>query len=209
MRALIFANGDFQPPPALPEVDLIIAADGGIAHCLKYDLQPNWIIGDLDSSDPTMLEKFQANGTRLLTFPQRKDFTDLELAVCHARSLGVKKIWVLGGLGARWDQTLANLLMPAAADFKDIKIIFLDGRQEIHLLHGGASFQLIGDPGDTVSLIPLLGDAAGVSTKGLEYPLHDDTLIFGGTRGISNVLVNTPAGVTLEKGLLVVVLIHH
>jgi thiamine pyrophosphokinase len=59
-----------------------------------------------------------------------------------------------------------------------------------------------------VSLIPLWGDASGVTTEGLEYPLEDGLLKFASTRGVSNVLIGESAKVQLSQGLLACVVIH-
>jgi thiamine pyrophosphokinase len=68
---------------------------------------------------------------------------------------------------------------------------------------------LDGKPGDTVSLIPLGGDTEGITTQWLEYPLEDETLYFGSTRGISNVLLDENATVFIKKGLLLCIIIHN
>ena len=59
-----------------------------------------------------------------------------------------------------------------------------------------------GQVGDLLSLLPVGGDAQGVSSLGLEYALDDETLWFGPARGISNVLVSPTASVSVRKGLL-------
>ncbi len=80
--------------------------------------------------------------------PARKDFTDLELALRHARSTwGRKRSSSWAGLGARWDQTLANLLLPAAEAFAGVHIRLLDGAQEVFLLRGGETAAGDGQPG--------------------------------------------------------------
>ena len=48
--------------------------------------------------------------------------------------------------------------------------------------------------GDLVSLIPLTPLVEGISTVGLRYPLRDEPLVRGATRGMSNVVVARPAG---------------
>ena len=106
------------------------------------------------------------------------------------------------------NRQIANLLLPAAAYLEDLHIRLLDGLQEISLMRPGHQTTVHGQPGDTVSLIPLTGDAHGVQTTGLQYPLHNETLYFGATRGLSNVLLETPASVALEQGLLLCVTIH-
>lgn len=212
LRAVIFANGLLGSLNAARQSirpdDILIAADGGARHCRRLGLTPHFIVGDFDSLEEAELQTFQDAGVVVIRHPARKDFTDLELALRHARSLGVAEILILGGLGARWDQTLANLLLPAAKEFTGVNIRLLDGAQEVFLLRGGESAQVAGIPGDTVSLIPLGGDALGVRAGGLEYPLNGETLLFGATRGVSNLLLGESASVSLAEGLLLCVVIH-
>jgi thiamine pyrophosphokinase len=138
----------------------------------------------------------------------KKDLTDLELALQYAQSLGAEDILMLGALGNRWDQTLANLLLPAAAAYTNLRIRLLDGNQEMTLVRAGQTLELAGHPGEILSLIPLAGDAGEITTHGLEYPLNRETLPFGSTRGVSNVLQGDFASVRLETGMLLCILIH-
>jgi thiamine pyrophosphokinase len=212
LRAVIFANGTLNDPHQvladLEAGDTLIAADGGARHCRVLGLTPAVVIGDFDSLSADELARLEMDGARLVRYPARKDFTDLELALQHAVSLGVTEILVFGALGARWDQTLANLLLPAAPGLEHVCIRLLDGPQEIALLRAGEAHTLSGQAGDTVSLVPLGGHARGITTTGLEYPLTDDTLYFGATRGISNVMLGKQATVRLEEGLLLWTIIH-
>ncbi|RMF42927.1 MAG: thiamine diphosphokinase, partial [Anaerolineae bacterium] len=111
-------------------------------------------------------------------------------------------------LGGRWDMTLGNILLLAHPDFRDLRISLVDGPQEVLLLSEGIPWEVRGQPGDTVSLIPLRGDAEGVTTRGLRYPLSEGRLRFGAARGVSNVLLENPAQVFIRKGLLVCIIIH-
>ena len=81
----------------------------------------------------------------------------------------------------------------------------IDGAQQIYLIQRKAVIE--GRPGDTVSLISLQGDAHGVTTLGLEYPLQNGRLAFGSTLGVSNVLLGSEATVTVDDGLLACVVI--
>jgi thiamine pyrophosphokinase len=83
---------------------------------------------------------------------------------------------------------------------------FLDGNQELFLLRAGNHSLVYGHPGDTLSLIPFTGDVSGIITKGLEYPLNDETLQFGTSRGVSNVLLQGQAQIYIQQGLLLCVL---
>jgi thiamine pyrophosphokinase len=213
LRAIVFANGTLSDPaPARALIhpgDLLIAADGGSRHLQQIGLLPEVLIGDFDSLDEAELDRYRAAGVEIIRHPAHKDFTDLELALQYAQRRGAAEVLVLAALGARWDQTLANLLLPASPELDSCRIVLIDGPQEIRLARGGDTLQVHGRPGDTVSLIPLGGNALGVTTQNLEYPLRGETLVFGETRGVSNVLLGDQASLQLESGLLLCVVIHH
>lgn len=206
MRAVIFANGSLNPPVTLSAGDFIIAADGGAKHCQALGLHPAVVIGDLDSLTQAELETLKAQGAKIFQFPERKDFTDLELALVHARSLGMNEILILGALGERWDQTLANVSLPAA--FPDLNIKLVDGNQELFYLRSGETITVAGRPGDTLSLVALGDEARGITTTKLEYALTGESLPLGSTRGVSNVLLEAEAQVSLREGFLLCVVIH-
>ena len=178
MRAAIFANGSFLYPDLdrakLMEDDWIIVADGGAQHCLALGLTPSVLIGDFDSLDPQLRRDLEKAGTKVIPHPAQKDETDLELALRYAIDGGAKEIVIFGGMGKRWDQSLANLLLPTLSAMNKVQVWFTSGPQTATILRASETRTLRGHPGDTVSLIPLGGDALGVSTAGLEYPLQDE-----------------------------------
>lgn len=206
MRALIFANGMPDDPAAVPGMirpdDLLIAADGGADLCDTLGITPDVLIGDLDSVRPDVLDRLRAAGAEIMAHPARKDQTDLELALGLACERGASRVIVLAGLGGRWDMSLANISLLAAFD---IPISFAEGRQEITLIREKQRAKIHGTPGDILSLIPVGGDAQGVTLEGLEYPLENDVLRFGTTRGVSNVLAGKTATVLLRQGMLLCV----
>ncbi len=211
MRTVIFANGGFTPPPDLRAMlrpaDRLIAADGGARHCLALGLTPHLLIGDFDSLEPETVETFRARGAEVRRYPPEKDETDLELALYAALEQETEAVLIFGALGGRWDMTLGNLLLLAHPDFRGVPITLLDGFQRVTLLPEGLPSEIAARPGDTVSLIPLGGDAKGVTTRGLRYPLKGGRLRFGATRGLSNEVISIPASVTVEEGLLLCVVI--
>ena len=211
-RAVIFANGRIDEIESIANLihpgDLIIAADGGARHCQKLGITPDVLIGDFDSLEQADLHEYEWAEVQIIQHPARKDFTDLELALLHAKAIGITYSCIFGALGLRWDQTIANLLLPASSTLSNMKIQLIDGNQEITVIQAGNPYEISGNPGDTVSLIPLNAETGGISTEGLEYPLKDESLAFGATRGISNVLREKRAIVNLAKGMLLCVVIH-
>ncbi len=212
-RAIIVANGVMSAHTDLESLlragDLLIAADGGARYCLQSGCMPQVVIGDFDSLSETEVDELAAGGTEVLRHPARKDETDLDLAVDLAIQKEIREILILAALGGRWDQTLANLLLLGLPHFAKARICLLDGDQEITLLRPRAMHIIRGSPGDTVSLIALSGDAHGVTTSGLEYPLQTDRLPFGATRGVSNILTAPKATVSLQSGLLICIVVRN
>jgi thiamine pyrophosphokinase len=210
MRAVIFANGELSDPQGasgfLQTCDIVIAADGGTRHALAVDVFPDVIVGDLDSLPPDQRRHLEALGCRIISFPARKDETDLELALHYAAAKGATEIVVLAALGGRLDQTIANVMLLTMPELRGIDVRIIEEAQEAFLIENEATIE--GEVGDTLSLIPLGGDAVGVTTEGLEWPLEEDTLYFGPARGVSNVLAASRAQVCLENGLLLCIVIR-
>ena len=201
MHVLICANGAPQTlPRALPAADYIIAADGGARLCRRAHLCPNLLIGDLDSLTPAEIAELRAEGAEVRQFPVQKDQTDLELALDAAVEIGAERITILGALGGRWDQSLANLMLLAHPRWRSLPVVLVAGEERVLLI--AERTRICGKVGDTVSLIPLAGDARGVTTSGLAYPLTDGVLPFGATLGVSNVLSAPCAEITVRSGLV-------
>jgi thiamine pyrophosphokinase len=204
MRAVVFVNGQLDDPDGAKALlgpdDLIIAADGGAVHCRTLGVSPDVIIGDMDSLPEEDQQHFNQMGVRFIRHSHRKDETDLELALLHAREAGVDEVLVLGALGGRWDQTFANLLLPVYHRLANLDVSYWHAGTWIYVIVQSRTIR--GSAGQTVSLIPIGGDARGVSTAGLEWPLEGETLFIGGSRGVSNLLLGEEAAIKLEEGTL-------
>lgn len=208
MRAIIIAGGQTEGQGWqrwVRESDWIIGADGGAARALAWGLLPDLVIGDMDSLPERARSILVAEGCRFIEHPRAKDETDLELALLYAVQEGAQEIVVLGALGGRLDHTLANLLLLALPSLAGISVRIAEGNQQALLARSGETVELVGTPGDLVSLVPLGGDACGVTTRGLEWALEEDTLRFGSSRGVSNEMTSGRAGIQVGEGLLLVV----
>jgi thiamine pyrophosphokinase len=207
VRAVVMVGGEIHDSGTCSSLlrlaDLIVAADGGARHVLRLGLVPDVVIGDLDSLDNEQAERLRQGGCRFVTHPTRKDETDAELALLYAVERGADEVIILGALGGRIDHTLANVLLLTLPELKGVQVSLVDGQQEVTLIRGEGTIQ--GQVGDTVSLLPVVGDAEEITTRGLEYALDDGTLVFGRTLGISNVLTAPTAHVRLRKGALLCV----
>jgi thiamine pyrophosphokinase len=210
MEAVIFANGEVCPSDLkrdFKDAELLIAADGGYRHFQSLEVLPDLLIGDLDSTPEEVQVSWEKRGVTIIRHPEDKDQTDLELALLYADKRGAAQILVYGAVGGRLDMTLSNLLLLAHPEIS-ADLTFLCGDQEVKLIPRGQSLTIQGKPGDRVSLIPLGPGTSGISTVNLKYPLDQDELAFGLTRGISNVMDADHAEISLEEGLLALIHTH-
>ena len=193
--------------------DLVIAANGGLRWAQKLGVQVDVVVGDMDSVDGAALAEAEAGGAEIVRHDPDKDATDLELALRLACDRGASSITLIGGHGGRPDHFLGNIALLAALP-KGVQAQALMGQTEIFVTHGhgisgtgkqGEELVLSGKPGQLVSLIPWGGDAAGIKTEGLRWPLAAETLPLGTSRGISNEMTGTKASVSLESGTLLVI----
>jgi thiamine pyrophosphokinase len=206
-RAVIFANGHLPDPEKVKDLvnlgDVILAADGGTLNALAADIQPSVVIGDLDSLPQELLPKLTMRGVIVWRFPPEKDSTDLELALRYSFESEYSPIVIVGALGGRTDQTLANIALMTKPEFADTNIRCDDGVEELFFIRARAEIQ--GRVGDTVSLLPWRAPVEGIVTDGLKYPLNGETLQPERTRGVSNEMLAEVATVSISNGLLLCV----
>jgi thiamine pyrophosphokinase len=189
--------------PVLLDGAYVIAADSGVERAAELGLGVDLAVGDFDSVDPIALEAAASAGARVERHPPAKDATDLELALDAALAREPARILVVGGHGGRLDHFLANALLLAAHAYDGVQLVAQMGPARVTVVHRRAD--LHGSRGDLVTIVPVHGRARGVTTTGLLYPLRDDTLESGSTRGVSNELTSEHATVDLQHGVLLVV----
>ena len=206
MHIVIFAGGTVRSgsaiTTALTRVDMVIAAASGAMMAAAYGCRPDLIVGDFDSLPAEDYARL-AQVSQIERVPVEKDETDTELAVQLALAHGADEITLLGALGgARFEHTIANILLLVDVP---VPLRIIDGPSICWLMRGPAHSTVQGHKDDLLSLFPLTADATGIRTHGLYYELHDEKLRFGRARGISNVLTENEAEVSLESGMLLLI----
>jgi len=200
MKAVIISGGRIQDyaytKSQITAGDTIICADSGYNHAVKMGVQVDYLLGDFDSIGTV------PGGVKTLRFPAKKDFTDTELAVEFALNHGYKDILLLAATGARMDHGLTNIFLLKHVLLHGAKAVIVDEHNKIALTD--SRLEIKEAPKSIVSLVPLT-DCLGVCTTGLEYPLENATMRVGKGLGVSNIVVSSPAVVSLKEGLLLVI----
>lgn len=206
MICMIAGNGALEHPAwlkrfvTLESPDFIIAADGGFDHLSRAGVTPHMLVGDMDSISGSP----GSNLTEVVTFPKEKDFTDLELALDIAIGKGAERILLVGVTGNRMDHSLANILL--LRKFAEIGIE-IEIHDEQHVFFIIEKTRILHDcQGMLFSLLPLDPVVDNIRLLGFKYPLEDETLVMGDTRGVSNVILSSPCSIEAGNGLLLGVL---
>lgn len=184
----------------------VVAVDSGLHRARSLGLGVDVVVGDMDSVRPDLLEAAAAAGARIVRHPEVKDHTDVALALSWVSSQDMDAALVVGSQLGRLDHLLATTLVLGAPEHAALDIEAWMGPARLHVVHPGRAAALAGDPGELVSLFALGGRALGVTTAGLLYPLHDDVLVPGSTRGTSNELALPTASVSVDRGAVLAVL---
>jgi thiamine pyrophosphokinase len=208
MRIVVVASGELDAldTAMLDAADRVIAADGGASSLERLGRKPDELVGDLDSTEPDLVARLEVEAVSVERHATDKEASDTELAIARALASGASEIVLLGATGGkRLDHELANVLLIADPALAGRSVRIVRGRTSLRALHGGERLTLEGGHGDLVTLLPIGGDAIGVTTAGLRWALVSARLAMGRSRGLSNEVVEPPASVSLERGALLVV----
>ncbi len=121
---VILANGSFPRRKCLLETlraaARIVCCDGAAANLLRAGLEPDLVVGDLDSLDPALKKRF---GERLL-HESEQETNDLSKTFRACMARGWRSIVILGAGGRREDHLLGNasLLPLFAAAGADVRM---------------------------------------------------------------------------------------
>ncbi|AHM56759.1 thiamine diphosphokinase [Peptoclostridium acidaminophilum DSM 3953] len=207
MKAGILVNGTLEDGEfykvQLSGCDYVISADGASNFAYTAGIVPDVIMGDMDSISSEARAFFESKGVAFEGFPSRKDFTDTELCMEHAKSKGAREIVLYGAIGSRIDHSLANIGLMYLIFKSGIKPGLVNETNEVFLID--SELELSGEKGDLVSVLPIMGDAKGVTLEGLEYPLCNYDIDFGRSIGVSNVMTGKTCRVSLKEGYLLVI----
>ena len=178
----------------------IIAVDSGIEHLLNLSLDPNTLIGDLDSISKKSLDEVKKNGVKILAFNSNKDQTDFELALNYLEEAEKSKVYIIGGESGEIDHLISIfLLIPSKSFFENIIWLYGDKRiifrQKIELnIKKLTKF----------SIIPL-SDLTNLSIDGAKWNLDNKDIQFGETLTLRNNTNEEQLNIRCDKGVFALI----
>ena len=196
--ALVLAGGEEVNKEVIfdhiKNADLIIGADKGAETAYKYNFNVDLIVGDFDSININILNKFH---TKIIEYPKEKDKTDLELVLDYIVEEGYKKIIILNALGNRIDHTLGNLFLLEKYSGQDIKII--DNNSEAFVINE-TEVIVKNRKNYILSIIPISEKLEIEKLLGVKYPLSDKIVKRGSSLCISNLIKEEKCLISIKKG---------
>ena len=210
-KCIIVSAGHFVPVEIISEKDdIVIACDEGLEHCLRVDVRPDYIIGDFDSLAPEYLDMVNemrgSDPEKVITLPHEKDDTDTLAAIKFGIEKGYKDFRFYGALGGeRMEHTIANMQCLIYLKEHDAKGYLLDDVSMTTVIRN-ETLKLNEHMNGFISVFAVNGEAKGVTLKNLKYELDDVTLKPGYPVGVSNEFTGKCAEITVENGMLLVII---
>ena len=198
LHALIVAGGGEIARDRLSALaepaGLVVAADSGLLWLNESGVNPDAVVGDLDSLHPDDLKNVPP---RQIHHDTRQDDTDLEKSIRFCLSQGVQSAEIVGATGGRLDHSLnAISLLVKYGDRLSLTLHDRDGWARL-VTQSPVSF---GERiGERVSFIPAPA-AHGLNSRGLRYPLKNMDLYLGSRDAVSNEVISLPAEITWDDG---------
>jgi len=171
-ETIVLADGLF-PQHSIPLEKLncgnsIVCCDGASMKLVAAGLEPNAIVGDLDSLPNEYKIKY---ADKLVQVPDQET-NDLTKAVKFCLEHGVQKIAILGATGLREDHALANIsLLAQYAEWLDVEI-YTDTGYFTAVRKPNRFTSIAGQQISIFSLTP----NSPISLINLKYPLTDAQL---------------------------------
>ena len=177
--------------------DIVIAADSGIINTQKFNIKPDYIIGDFDSLGYT------PSDSNTIIHPIEKDDTDTMLAVKLGLEKGYKNFRIFGGIGGRLDHTYANIQTASYVAENGGNAIFYGSNENLTVLKNN-KITFDKENKGNISIFAL-EECHNVNIKGTYYELNNGNLSINFPLGTRNKFNNNKAIISVENGNLLII----
>jgi thiamine pyrophosphokinase len=193
-----YAPGEAAIRAYTSRADYIIAADSGFDIALEYQINVDFVVGDMDSiQNKDGLAAVPRENKKIVS--HEKDETDTELALDTVWNAGYRNIVLIGGGGGRLDHIIGILCLFERE--KSPKIWVTDS-ETVYAVEGDFRFNT--ERGEKISLFPISGKLKKLYSEGLKWNLTGLSWKRG-DMGISNEATGTSVRITAEGGKLLMI----
>lgn len=204
MKALIISGGKkIKKSYAIvlaSSCDYIICVDKGLKYANEYGINPDYILGDMDSVDPSLLNNY----SNIEIFPTEKDNTDTKIGINKALELACDEIDIICGVGSRLDHSLSNIYSLLFMENNNIYGRIIDDNNIVLLCSNTMKIQK--DISKAISIIPISERVKGLSLKGFKYTVENLDVNLGWDVGISNEIIVDEGIIELRVGKILVII---
>ena len=195
----IVSGGPYSNLDGIEKSNFIIACDKGYEHLKANNLEPDLLIGDLDSC-----EEIIPKTVKKIILPKEKDDTDTMAAIKYAIFHEFEEIKLYCSLGGRFDHTIANIqsCIFGIKKIKNIKIY--DRYNEIYFVRN-SKINISKKVGYSLSIFSITDTCKNVSIKNAKYNLNNATLKNSVPIGVSNYWLGDPE-ISVGSGILMIIL---
>ncbi len=180
----------------LVDVDVVIAADGGANICRICEINPDYIVGDLDSITIENTEHFSKS--KFIKIKEQNN-TDLQKAINYAVKLNPTSIKIISAFGKRTDHSLANILI--FQNYSEQIPLEIYDNFGIMKFYSPGEHNIALHIGQTISFFSI-SPVEGLFLKGFKYSVSDANNS-NNFIGISNVAIEQNCTIKLNKGKVI------
>lgn len=195
---------------ALAERRVVIALDGAADKLRRFEMIPNYILGDLDSIEDRTYwgipEVFDSenlegrHGVQIVWLDDQRR-TDMEKGILFCDSLGATSIVVVDGAGGRMDHALGNIRFLRKYYKKDRPLEMVSEIQRLRYLQNEEA-TIHGTVGDPCGIFGF--PYSVVTTRGLAYDVELYELNFAETDSIANAFAEREATINVQGDALII-----
>ena len=194
-HTVIIANGTFPrhtvPLSFLRKASRIICCDGATETLLGYGLEPDFIVGDLDSLSPELQQRY----SHCLPHDSDQNTKDLTKAVRFCTGRQWNEITIIGATGKREDHSIGNIsLLADYAGYAQVQMITDYGVFNPLLVSG--CFECFS--GQQVSIFCLTSGTV-FTFHGLKYPVNEQ-IISSWWQGTLNEALGDEFAIEMDHG---------
>ena len=174
----------------------IIGVDGGTKHLFDRSINPDVVLGDLDSIDTLLLERIKSMNINFVHYEVNKDKTDFELSLDSIEKPSEKNIFLIGGEEGEVDHLFS--IFSVLANFKYAENLRWLYQEKTILFKKNITVEI--KKGSKFSIIPIT-NLKSLTILGAEWGLNQEDIDAGSSKTLRNLSKSETISINCEAGL--------